>query len=415
MLSLRSPATRRLSSVAALLALGALAGPSAAPLVAQQVPIVLLGAPTGRSADPFTLVGGIREVAPGKILVVDPRDRTALLIDLVAGTRTKVGREGSGPGEYRYPNALLPLPNHETLLADPPQTRFLRIDATGKVVETIGYPPGIGSAMRPHGVDAQGRVYFEGASVSGRPDVGIVTADSVPVIRWDRKTGRIDSLMMVKGVPMRVSVSGEGTARNFSVRQQPYGSRDGWAVGADGRVAVARSTPYRVDTRGPSGARTIGPVVLLQAQPVTPADREAFLQGIRSERRTMQASGDGGGSGGGRAAPPGPQPPPPSADDFDWPATKPYFDAASVQMSPTGELWSERTRAAGDEIPVYDVFGADGRLVRRVSFPAKTRLVGFGDGTIYTARTDEDDLQYLERYRDCGVSGCDSRGVRVGE
>ena len=48
---------------------------------------------------------------------------------------------------------------------------------------------------------------------------------------------------------------------------------------------------------------------------------------------------------------------------------------------------------------VYDVFGADGRLVRRVSFPAKTRLVGFGTGTVYAARSDEDDLQYLERYR----------------
>ena len=93
---------------------------------------------------------------------------------------------------------------------------------------------------------------------------------------------------------------------------------------------------------------------------------------------------------------------------------KPFFDASTVRMSLAGELWALRSRPAGDEIPVYDVFGADGRLTRRVTFPAKTRLVGFGDGTVYVARSDEDDLQYLERYRDCGISGCDSRGVRVG-
>jgi hypothetical protein len=37
--------------------------------------------------------------------------------------------------------------------------------------------------------------------------------------------------------------------------------------------------------------------------------------------------------------------------------------------------------------------------VRRVTFPEKSRLVGFGEGTVYTVRTDDDDLQYLERYR----------------
>ena len=43
--------------------------------------------------------------------------------------------------------------------------------------------------------------------------------------------------------------------------------------------------------------------------------------------------------------------------------TSSYFDVNSVRMSPTGELWSERTRVAGDNVPVYDVFGTDGRLV----------------------------------------------------
>lgn len=384
------------------------------PLLAQQVPTVPLGPSTARFAEPFTTVGGVREVAPGKVIVVDPRDRVAELIDLASGATTKVGHEGSGPGEFQFPSALFPLSNGGTLLVDPSQSRFLRIDPRGKVVETFSYPPGLGPQMRVRGTDAQGRVYFEGAALgvpSGRPDEGIVTPDSVPVIRWDRRNGKVDSLLLVKGVQLTVSATGEGSSRNFHVQQRPYDSRDGWAVGADGRVAVVRGTPYRVDIRAPSGSRATGTVVVFRALPITQGDKEAFLESQRVERRAMSVSGDGGGSGGGSgAASTGPRLPGPSADEYEWPATKPFFDAESVRMSPTGELWSERTRAAGDDIPVYDVFDATGKLVRRVTFPTKTRLVGFGAGTVYVVRTDDDDLQYLERYNDCGAR-CDSRGV----
>lgn len=396
----------------------ALLGFGVTPLIAQQVPTVPLGASTASFADPFTNVGGVREVGPGKVIVVDPRDKVAELIDLSSGASTKISREGSGPGEYQFPSTVLPLPNNETLLVDPLQTRLLRIDATGKVVETLSYPTGMGPGMRVRGTDALGRVYFEGSSFGGQgggltlgggPNGGLAAVDSVPVIRWDRRSGKLDSLIMVKGPQLKVNVSGGANSRNVMVRQQPFTSRDGWAVAPDGRVAVARSNPYRVDTRTAGGTRNSGTVIASQALPLTSRDKADFLKGIRNAPRIMRVEGGSGGSGG--AAPPAP--PAPSAEDYDWPATKPYFDPASVQMSPAGELWSERTRAAGDDIPVYDVFDATGKLARRVTFPAKTRLVGFGAGTIYAVRTDEDDLQYLERYTDCGTR-CDSRGVPLG-
>jgi len=374
-----------------------------AALSAQQVPAISLGAPTARVEEPYTSISAVRELPDGRVLVVDSRDKQVQLVDFRSGRATRIGREGSGPGEYRFPSAVFPLPNHEALLADPAQLRFLRIDAAGKVVETFSYPEGIGPGTQPRGTDAAGRVYFEGASLGlpgGGPDGGILVADSLPVIRWDRRTGKVDTLILVKGPQIRVGVTGEGSSRNFSVRRQPFTSRDGWTVGSDGRIVVVRSDPYRVDTRAPTGERTRGAVVALRGIPVTNADKDAYLEGLQAERRSMSVAGDGRGSSSRTTtAPSGPQPPLPSADDFDWPARMPYFDATGVQLSPTGELWSERTRARGDDIPVYDVFSTAGRLVRRVTFPARTRLVGFGDGTLYAVRTDEDDLQYLERYR----------------
>ncbi len=377
-------------------------GLGVAPLTAQQVPTVPLGAPTARVEEPYTSIASVRELADGRLLVVDSRDKLLQLVDLLSGSASRIGREGSGPGEYRSPSGVFPLPGHEALLVDPAQARFLRIDPTGKVVETISYPNGIAPGMRPRGTDGEGRVYFEGASLGmpgGGPDGGILVADSLPVIRWDRRTGKIDSLILVKGPQMRVSVSGTGNSRNFGIRRQPFTSRDGWAVGPDGRIVVVRSDPYRVDTRAPTGERTRGAVVALQEIPVTQADKDAYLKGLQTQQRSMSVAGDGRGSGQPSTAPSGPPPPLPGADEFDWPTRMPYFDAASVQVSPAGELWCERTRARGDEVPVYDVFNAGGRLVRRVTFPAKTRLVGFGEGTLYAARSDADDLQYLERYR----------------
>jgi hypothetical protein len=62
-------------------------------------------------------------------------------------------------------------------------------------------------------------------------------------------------------------------------------------------------------------------------------------------------------------------------------------------------LWVQRTRAAGDDIPSYDVFDAQGHLVDRVAFPRNARLLGFGNGTIYLSRPDGNEQFYIQRYR----------------
>jgi hypothetical protein len=48
---------------------------------------------------------------------------------------------------------------------------------------------------------------------------------------------------------------------------------------------------------------------------------------------------------------------------------------------------------------VYDVFDGTGKLARHVMLPDDTRLVGFGKNSVYLVRIDDDDLQWLERYR----------------
>ena len=105
------------------------------------------------------------------------------------------------------------------------------------------------------------------------------------------------------------------------------------------------------------------------------------------------------GGGGGRAAgaPTSIQLPEPEFED-----TKPPFvgdGPASVLVTPEGEVWVPRTRPSGDKVPTYDVFDRVGNLAKRVTLNPDSRVVGFGKGTVYVLRADEDDLQHLQRFR----------------
>jgi hypothetical protein len=69
-----------------------------------------------------------------------------------------------------------------------------------------------------------------------------------------------------------------------------------------------------------------------------------------------------------------------------------------LRFAPDGTLWIERAVAA-DLPQSFDLIDRNGSLARRVVMPPRTRLVGFGVGTVYTVRIDEDQLEYLQRYR----------------
>jgi hypothetical protein len=87
----------------------------------------------------------------------------------------------------------------------------------------------------------------------------------------------------------------------------------------------------------------------------------------------------------------------PNIDGLDWPDQLPSFQASGVFVAPNGEMWVERYVPA-DEAPIYDVFDETGNLVRQVILPEMRSVVGFGEGVVYLARTDEFDLQWLEKY-----------------
>jgi hypothetical protein len=379
----------------------------AAPLSAQ-APLKTLTKADAEYSEPFTTITGVRELRDGRVVVADGREKTVQLVDLKAGTATKIGREGSGPGEYALPMRLLGLPGDTSAVYDPLNRRFLLIGPDGKAGAFASYETQDNSVGRvrlsvPRAVDARGRLYSVGSSFNIGPSGPSTSADSAPLLRLDRATRKTDTVTFIHVPPATVTTSGGGSNTNVSVRAgggNPFAATDEWAVVPDGRVAVIRVKDYHVDWYAPNGQKTAGPAIAYEKVKVTDEDkkqyRERAASGAGLAISMTQRVGPGGTTSSANVgAPTNVQLPEPT----DWPDVKPPFVGNAAMGAPNGQVWVLRTRAAKDKIPTYDVFDASGKIVSRVALPANTRLIGFGNGTVYLARSDEDDLQYLQRYR----------------
>jgi hypothetical protein len=379
-----------LAVLAASMALGS--GPADA-----QVPERRLARPDATFPEGFGLVRSVRELPDGRVMVADPLGQVLLIADMDAGTADTLGRVGRGPDEYRQPDGVFPLPGDSTLLVDLGNGRLTVLAPDGRFVSTMPIAQGEPSRggglviVLPRGVDSRGRLYF--TALGGRPAAGV--PDSTAVLRLDRATGAIDTVARI-GLPrMKVSRSGGPGDENVRMRPVPLSPQDGWAVGWDGRLAVARSADYHLEWVLPGGRVVRGPRVPYEPVKIRQADKEAWAEQMSSGLRIAMEVSDGerrvtfsrGGGG------PGPE-----LDRLEWPKTKPAYVATGVSVAPDGSAWVER-HVPADAPTRYDVFDRDGRLQGAVVLPPGRRLVGFGRGTLYAVRTDELGVAWLERYR----------------
>ena len=358
-----------LRSVGALL-VAAIAAPVV--VVAQKPQHTKVGKAEVELEEPFDAIGAIRELRDGRLIVVDVNAKTLSLVNLAHGTATPIGREGQGPKEYRFPAGLLPLPGDTTLVIDAMQQRFLRLNPDGTPVDVIPIPSGMQffSGML---TDRAGRIYAQGnPSTSGNQG-----RDSLPVLRWDRAKKTTDTLAWVAGQLTVPKKFGSFTTA-FPVL---FSGQDVWSVAPDGQLGIARLADYHVEWVG-GAQRVTGPAIPYERVKVTDKEKEQ-IRAVKPKASVVIGLPSG-------AMPALPAIPQPDIADY-----KPPFDRAMV--APDSLLWIERATTNG--AAVYDVIDRQGRLVRQVELPPKTRLIGFGAHTLYLARSDDDGLQRIGRYR----------------
>jgi len=344
----------------ALLA-AALAAPGA--LLAQQRPsaapfTLTLSRPEAEYAEPFSNVAGVRELRDGRVVVVDRIEKTIQAIDLAAGTATKIGSEGGGPNEYRLPFSAFAMPGDSTLVFDAGNMRYAVIAPNGTIARTFNPAQdgeGPMSLLSARGVDGEGNLYFldrglRTPSPDGRAFSGsFETPDSGTVVRYRLATGKTEPVGKVALAKMNVEASGGGGQQRIMMRTaNPFAAQDDWTAGLDGRIAVVRHAPYRVEWLAPNGQRVVGPEIAYRPIPVTERDKESYRAAARNPGNRVQVT-FGGPGGGGAPAPrqiSGPIPEP-----TDWPEVKPPFPSNAAVVAPDGRLWVLRHRAADDRVP----------------------------------------------------------------
>jgi hypothetical protein len=367
-------------------------------LVAQEAgraPRVNLSGPEASYTEPFSSIAGLRELADGRVIVSDRLELAVRIVDFGSGAMEEIGHVGQGPGEYQMPGDLFLLPNDSTLLVDYGNMRMTVIAPDGRLVGSTSMISPDGQFINPAGTDGQGRVYFEMMELRPGP-AGAAVPDSAPIARLDRSTGAIDTVGFLE-IELLVQASGSRTSEGMAWRglqRAVYPLADAWAVSADGRVAVARSAEYRVEWLLEGGRSLVGPRIEYEPVPVTQEDKDAWADRMSRSTAVMMVAGGGGGRSGSRAV----NLPRPDPDEMEWPEVKPPFPREAVTVTPEGEAWVRRHTAHG-EPQTYDVFNASGKLVKQVVLPEGRTVLGFGRGTLYTFWMDQDELQWLERYR----------------
>lgn len=371
-----------------------------------------------RIADSFGFVQSVRELPDGRVLVADPLGGLLVRLDITTGAMENVGREGSGPGEWRQPDAVHPMPGDSTLLVDIGNTRLTIMDPAGTLVD--GYsmllspaapsgggpaagPPALGmEVVNPRATDDAGRIYYQGRTRPAGPGGPASSAaqDSLEIRVWERGQAAPARLAGLRPPATNTSTSGGSNAVQVIQRPVPLAPQDDWAVSPDGRVAIVRAEPYRIEWLNTDGSVTAGPAVSFQPVPVGDAEKERWTDALGSAGLSMMMTAENGNTSvqmrrGGGGGMPRPQA---GEQDYEWPATLPAFRPGAARVDPQGRVWVERYGRAGDAV-VYDVFDADAKLSRQIRFPADRRLVGFGRAGTYMVHIDALGLHWLEVYR----------------
>lgn len=233
---------------------------STAPLGAQSVERVTLGSPEATFPEPFSRIVGLRQLSDGRLVIADRLEQAVRYVDFKSGVMEDIGHVGGGPGEYRMPSGLLPLPADSTLLIDFGNMRMSVIAPDGRIAGSTSLMRGEALFVRPTGADARGGLYFDLGGVRLSSGGRIESASTQPIARLDLASDRIDT---VAAMPMVEQPRVEQSVRIRGGQMQitglsPYPTQNVWAVAPDGSIAIVHADPYHVEWISSSGTSISG-------------------------------------------------------------------------------------------------------------------------------------------------------------
>jgi hypothetical protein len=93
-----------------------------------------------RSQSGFTSIAGIRELADGRVIIVDTRERRLIALSAAGVSLRDIGRIGEGPGEFALLHSVMPFTADSTIVTDVMLRRYLVIGPDLTIARTTALP-----------------------------------------------------------------------------------------------------------------------------------------------------------------------------------------------------------------------------------------------------------------------------------
>jgi hypothetical protein len=325
--------------------------------------VVTIGGDSGDAS--FLSVRSLLFAKDGTLLVVDDRSKELKAFDSAGSFLRRVGRTGSGPGEYRDPYSIAWLGDTLALL-DPRNARIELLDLQGGWLGTIPTQPLSGGhdvrLYRTHPASFWALGHREGKGL---------------FIRYT-SAGPQDTLPLFWRAPAGTTfITCEFPDKSLHFFAAPFAPTDLQVPTPAGRRAIARTDAYRIDLLGPLGD-TVNTIMGADVgDPIADEEWEAGLAEWTEMRKKFPAAKC-------------------DADGFDRPAAKPVL--AAIFFDPEGRLWVEVVTPAG---PRYDIYDSAGTRIASVSgLPSSGEVdPAFWGDRIAIALTTEDGFPRIGIYR----------------
>lgn len=320
----------------------------------------------------FMVMDGIR-LADGRIVVLNSGTQELRYYDAEGRFLSAQGRQGDGPGEYRFPYRVFRLPGDSLLVYDIALVRFTVIDPTGQAVRT----------------------FFPSKALYNEPQFAGLIGDSVAVtherifdipargfdtmytrVAFSQLDGNATDTLMLPDA--RMGTIGPAGGRGF-VGSPHFEPRTSLVTDSDGLWVGSGRSPEvsRYDTEGHVDriVRWNAPLQTVRQSDVTRRIEELVEdRGERSEelRRWYR----------------------------DVPAAQTFPVYEELFTDRQGQMWiAEYDGTEQQQTRRWLVFDSGGRLIRRVRLPAALRLLEIGSDYLLAVQPDELDVEYVRLWR----------------
>ena len=346
------------------------------------VPAIRIGVSEGPAEYQLFRVSDAKRLGDGAIAVTNSGTRELRIYESDGTHRATAGGAGPGPGEFRYPSALVILPGDTIQVQDFLDRVSFASDGEFLHRET-GDRQVFNDLLLAAGGFSEGGAwladgtYFAPVYELNRapPRPGPLFRPPMTFTRMSRDFSALDTLGQFGGILQQyVDVGGQ---RGVSAFVPPFATNTSWALAsADGSIIAGDNASPQIDRFHPDGTHAIVRWSA-QALPVTAQeveewkDRQRNASWAQSQLPALERAWV----------------------TMDIPETKPYY--GRVRAGSDGTLW-----VMSDDLgqgPTM-VFSPDGHFERSVRFPGQFTVYDSGPGWVLGVLRDENEVEYVQLY-----------------